>query len=203
MLCQAVAMGEQCHSTYLWGQAATGKSHLLQAVCDLACRSGLMVCYIPLLKYASLSSEILDGLDGIDIACLDDIDAIVGEATWELALFNLYNRLRDQPGSLFMTGSKGCRDLAFQLPDLTSRVSWDLVYHIQPLSDVGKISLLQKKAQQRGFTIPQDVANYLLRYAKRDMPSLLGLLDIFDQATSINKRKLTVHFVRDLLLQES
>ena len=100
-----------------------------------------------------------------------------------------------------MTGAKGPRDLAFHLQDLKSRIIWDLTYHLQPLNDKDKISLLQKRADTRSFEISAEVAAYLVKNVKRDLPSLLELLDKFDQATLAEKRKLTIPFVK-LLIQD-
>lgn len=199
MISRSIACGEIVHSIYLWGQAATGKSHLLQAVCNLASQTDLKVAYIPLRQYQELSPEMLEGLENLEIICVDDVDCIIGQEVWEQSLFHLYNLLREQNKPLFMTGSKGPRDLAFKLEDLKSRISWDLTYHLQPLSDKDKILLLRKRANTRTFEIPEEVATYLVKNVKRDIPSLLELLDKFDQATLTEKRKLTVPFVKTLL----
>ena len=196
---RSIAHGETVHSIYLWGQVATGKSHLLQAVCNLASQTAMNVAYLPLSQFAELSPEMLEGLENLSMVCIDDIDCIAGKDDWEQALFHLYNRLREQQKPLFMTGSKGPRDIAFNLEDLKSRVSWDLTYHLQPLSDKDKINLLQKRANTRTFEIPEDVAAYLVKNVKRDLPFLLELLDKFDQATLTEKRKLTIPFVKSLI----
>ena len=198
-LSRSIALGETFQSVYIWGQAAIGKSHLLQAVCNLASQADLNVAYIPLSQYAELSPEMLEGLHHLHMVCVDDIDYIVGQPEWEQALFHLYNRLRDQQRPLLMTGANGPRDLAFQLEDLKSRIIWDLTYHLQPLSDKDKISLLQKRADARSFEISAEVAAYLVKNVKRDLPSLLELLDKFDQATLAEKRKLTIPFVKSLI----
>jgi DnaA family protein len=198
-LSRSIALGETHQSVYIWGQAATGKSHLLQAVCNLASQTDLNVAYIPLSQYAELSPEMLKGLDSLHMVCVDDIDCIVGQSEWEQGLFHLYNRLRDQQRPLLMTGSKGPKDLTFQLQDLKSRIIWDLTYHLQSLNDMDKISLLQKKADTRSFEIPEEVAAYLVKNVRRDLPSLLELLDKFDQASLTEQRKLTIPFVKSLI----
>ena len=202
MISRSIALGEMVHCIYLWGQAATGKSHLLQAVCNLANlanQANVNVAYIPLSQYQELSPEMLEGLENLAMVCVDDVDCITGQDEWEQSLFYLYNRLREQHKPLFMTGSKGPRDLSFKLEDLKSRISWDLTYHLQPLSDQDKIRLLKKRANTRTFEIPEEVAAYLVKNVKRDLPSLLEMLDKFDQATLTEKRKLTVPFVKTLL----
>jgi len=201
-ICRSIALGETVQNIYLWGQAATGKSHLLQAVCNLARQHDLNIAYIPLSQHAEFSPEMLECLDHLSMVCVDDIDCIAGHEVWEQALFHLYNRLREQQKPLLMTGSTGPRDLAFQLQDLKSRVSWDLTYHLQVLSDSDKINLLQKRANTRNFEIPEEVAAYLVKNVKRDLPSLLELLEKLDQATLTEQRKLTIPFVK-LLIQDS
>ncbi len=198
-VCRSIALGETVHSIYLWGQVATGKSHLLQAVCNLASQHDQNVAYIPLSQHAEFSPELLEGLEHLAMVCVDDVECIAGQEAWEQALFHLYNRLREQQKSLLMTGSRGPRDLAFHLQDLKSRVGWDLTYHLQALSDKDKINLLQKRANTRNFKIPEEVAAYLVKNVKRDLPSLLELLDKLDQATLTEQRKLTIPFVKTLI----
>lgn len=198
-ICHNLALDDAQHSLYLWGQAAVGKSHLLHAVCNLANQSGMTAAYIPLKQQKKLSSSILDGLDNVSIICVDDIDCIAEKNIWELALFNLYNQARENHQSLLMTGSVGVRQLSFQLDDLASRIGWDLIYHLQPLSDNDKIKLLQKEADTRQFTMPTDVAMYLVRHMQRDVQSLLALLDTFDHATLSAQKKLTIPFVQSVM----
>lgn len=196
---RSTALGEVSQNIYLWGQADTGKSHLLQAVCNLASQANLNVAYIPLSQHAELSPEMLEGMENLHVVCIDDVDHIAGQDVWEQALFHLFNRMREQQKPLLMTGTQGPRDLAFELQDLKSRISWDLTYHLQPLCDQDKINLLQKRADTRTFEITEDVAAYLVKNVKRDLPTLLDLLDRFDQETLAEKRKLTIPFVKSLL----
>lgn len=197
---QDIALDNIQHSLYLWGQAAIGKSHLLHSVCNLANQSGITSAYISLKQPKNLSTSILDGLENVSIICIDDIDCIAENKIWELALFDLYNQVRENHKSLLMTGSISARQLPFQLNDLLSRISWDLIYRLQPpLSDNDKIKLLQKEAHTRQFQMPTDVAMYLVRHMQRDVQSLLALLDKFDHATLIAQKKLTIPFVQSVI----
>jgi len=46
---------------------------------------------------------------------------------------------------------------------------WDLVYRIKPLADIDKIEALQRRSHDRGFKLPREVAEYLVKRVKRDM----------------------------------
>jgi DnaA family protein len=78
-------------------------------------------------------------------------------------------------------------------------MGWDLIFHLEPLSDLEKINVLQQRAHLRGFELSDEVAEYLVKRVKRDLPSLIKLLNKFDDATLVEKRKLTVPFVKSLL----
>ena len=63
-------------NVYLWGEHGTGKSHLLQAACTLAATRDMQVIYIPLADRSQISPEMLNGIESLDMVCIDDVDAI-------------------------------------------------------------------------------------------------------------------------------
>lgn len=196
-----IVSGQESGNVYLWGAAGSGKSHLLQAVCTAAAKIELAIAYVPLREAAALSPHLLDGLEQQTLVCIDDLDAIAGNAAWEQAIFHLYNRLRDARVSLLLTARQSPRGSTIQLPDLKSRLAWDPVFHLQLPGETASLRALQKRACARGFELPPEVAAYLLKRVARDTHSLFALLDKLDRASLVAKKKLTVAFVRTLLEQ--
>jgi len=94
---------------------------------------------------------------------------------------------------------KKLRKLEVKLADLKSRLSAMLIHAIQPLSDVDKRLLIQKKAEERGLELAEEVAIFLLSRQQRDLPYLLGMLETLDQASLQAKRRLTIPFVKQVL----
>ncbi len=198
-LLKSIARGVRQTRLYLWGGTGNGISHLLQACCILADNLGRSVAYIPLREFPQLTPAMLEGLDRMVLVCIDDIDAIAGHGAWEQALFHLYNRLRDNNTSLLMGSHTNPRTLGFQLADLTSRMIWDLVYHVKPPDDADRVEALQRRAHARGFRLPGEVAEFLVKRVNRDMPNLIDLLNQLEQATLAEQRRLTIPFVRTYL----
>ena len=93
----SIADGPNESGCWLWGGAATGKTHLLQAVCE---RAGDRSVYVPLALLAEAGPGLLDGLDSRDVVCIDDNQSIAGHEDWERALFTLYNELIAAGGRL-------------------------------------------------------------------------------------------------------
>lgn len=181
---------------FFWGPDGEGKSHLLQAACN---QVGSGSVFLPLGE-PGLVPEMLDGLEQMKLVAIDNLAAIAGDAAWETALFNLYNRLRDQGrGVLIVAAEQPLASVGLQLPDLQSRLAWGLVFQLIVLSDEQKISALQQRARGRGIELNDDVANYLLRHCRRDMAGLFELLDKLDQASLAEQRRLTIPFVKTCL----
>lgn len=181
---------------WLRGGEATGKSHLLQAVCE---RAGADAVYLPLKEFTSGAPSILDGLARRRLVCLDDIGALAGNDAWELALFDLCNQLADASGTLVAAAQGAPRDCGFALPDLESRLSKLPAFRVAPLAEADRIQALQLRAAHRGLDLPTETAEYLLRRTPRDMASLYALLDHLDRQSLQAQRRLTIPFVRDVL----
>ncbi len=183
---------------WLWGSLGGGKSHLLQAVCELA---GDASVYLPISTLAEAGPAMLDGLASREVICVDDIDAVFGRSDWETALFGLCNRLFDADRPLVVSAACSSRAADIALPDLASRLRQLPVYQLQELSDAERIAALQLRARHRGLELPDDAAKYLLRRSRRDMGSLYAFLDRLDAAALRAKRRVTLPLVRDVLAE--
>jgi DnaA family protein len=186
-------------SVYLWGNAGVGKSHLLQAACRYAYEQRKTAVYLPLADFKNMTPEIFQGLEQYSVICIDDLQAIATESAWESELFHLYNRARENAAVMLFGANKRPAELAMSLQDLVSRLAWGIVWQMRELPDDGKLAALQWRAQQRGFSLPDEVGAYLMQRWPRDMHSLFALLDKLDHASLSEQRKLTIPFVRQFL----
>jgi DnaA family protein len=184
---------------WLHGPAGVGKTHLLQALCARAGAEGESAAYVPLASVASHGTESLTGLGQLSYVCIDDAEAVAGDDAWERALFQLHQQLDEQRGRLVVASASTPAALAFRLRDLASRMNGGLVLTLRVLDDDERIAALKLRASVRGFELPDDVAQYLLRHLPRDMTHLYSALDQLDVATLVEKRRLSVAFVRKVL----
>ena len=184
---------------FLWGAPATGRSHLLQALCHGRAARGDAVMYAPLEEMKAMGPEALDGCEALDWVCLDDVDAVCGAPEWERALFRLFNGLRARGRSPVMTAASSPRHLPCGLPDLQSRLAWGVVLRLRPLSEAECIDALCLRARARGMGLDGDTAGYLLRRWRRDPKALFALLEHLDTASLQAQRRLTKAFVREVI----
>lgn len=184
---------------YLWGPSGSGKSHLLQGVCQEMSQLGPS-SYLPLSLLKEWGSECLDGFEHHTLVAIDDIESIAGNRAWEEALFHLFNRIRDnQETILLIAGKFSPTTSPIKLPDLRSRLSWGLVYHIAELQDEEKVMVLQQQAKKRGFVLSSSVALFLIKRCSRHMHSLNQILEQLDSASLAAQRKITIPFIKSIL----
>jgi len=191
-----IATDSDGHGCWLWGASATGKTHLLQAVCEAA---GDRAAYMPLSMIAEAGPGILEGLSSRELVCIDDIDRVAGQPEWELALFDLCNQMVDAGSQLLVSAASTPRECPIELADLRSRLARLPVFQIHALGEDERVSALQLRSRHRGLELPNDTARYLLKRSRRDMASLYELLDKLDGEALRAKRRLTIPFVRDVL----
>jgi DnaA family protein len=184
---------------YLWGKPASGKTHLLQAACQLAADAGQDVVYLPLRELAAFGPEVLQGMEAMSLLCFDDIDAIAGDAHWERALFDTYNRARALAHHMIFSAAAAPAQCGVGLDDLVSRLGWGGVYQLQEPDDEGRLRIIQQQAQARGFAINDETGRYLLSRLPRDMQALMDFIERIDRASLEAKRKVTIPFIRDLI----
>ncbi len=186
---------------YLFGASGSGKSHLLYAACVQAQELGLTSQLLALDDFRQYSPRLFDGLEQLDLVCLDNIQAIAGDSHWQVALFDLYNRMVEQGKKLIIVADEAPTQLGISLPDLVSRLQACTSFQLRLLSDDDKQKLLQQKARLRGIELPDEVARFLFNRQQRDLRALVDILDKLDKASMVHQRKLTIPFVKDVLAE--
>jgi len=184
---------------FLWGESGTGKTHLLQAACQYQNQLDKTASYLPLNELMAFSPDMLDGMENVDLVCLDNIEAIYGNSEWEESIFNLFNRIKQLQGRLIISSASSPQQPNVTLNDLKSRLNSGLPLNLQALSDESTIKALQARAQKLGMELSHDAANYLITRFPRDLSSLWALLDKLDRASLSAQRKLTIPFLKSTL----
>jgi len=184
---------------YLFGQQGVGKSHLLHASCAFATSLSKSSLCLSFSELQYLSVEVLDGLENIDVVCLDDIQLIAGNDNWEQAVFDLFNRMSEQDRLLIISSTQSVQNSGLNLPDLASRLSWGFIEQIKVLSDEDKISAFLFRAKQRGLILQEDAVKFLFNRISRDMKCLLNCLEQLDNASIREQRKITIPFIKAVL----
>ncbi|MFO1408544.1 MAG: DnaA regulatory inactivator Hda [Steroidobacteraceae bacterium] len=182
---------------WVWGRDGSGKTHLLEAACAAAAARDGAATYID--PAAGAEPGWLEGCEGLDLVCLDSLDAIADDPAWNAAIFRLHTLMQDGPGRLLIASGAPPASLPFQLPDLRSRLLAASVHQLRELGDADLVEALRLRAARRGLELAEEGATYLLHRLPRDMHTLCAVLDRLDEASLAAQRRLTVPFLRSVL----
>ncbi len=179
----AAGQGERCF--YVWGETGSGKSHLLQAVVERARAAGQAAVYACGEVPQAAQVVAVDGVEQFDDAA-------------QIALFTLYNQMRESGGLLLVSGTQAPAFLKLR-DDLRTRLGWGLVHQVHALNDAEKAQALLQHALARGFELPSEVTTYLLRHGRRDLPALLATLNALDEHCLRLKRVASVPLLKEVM----
>lgn len=184
---------------YLCGEQGSGKTHLLNACCNTLEAQNKRVMFISLCELDALSANVFDELEAFDAVILDDINVLFENSETEIALFDLYNRLKSSEKVLIVSASDPVAKQPIGLADLRSRLGAGLLLQLLRLTDDEKMCALQSRAQDKGFFLGDDVAAYIMKRSGRNLGELFSVLEQLDDASLSAKRLLTVPFVKSVL----
>ncbi len=187
---------------YIYGASGVGCTHLLQAACHEAHGMDKRSIYLPMDEFIFHSPKLLEGMESLDLICIDNIFELAGNSRWEEAVFHLFNRVRDNGKRLLIAGNNAPTQLPINLRDLTSRLTWGIVMQINSLNDDEKIQLLCLRARLRGLDLSYDVARYILTHSSRGLHDLFEILNDLDTASLLAKRKLSLCFVKEVMQRQ-
>ena len=165
----ALTTPNEAHFIYLWGESGSGKTHLMNACLQAKTHNVVLV---------------------------DDVHLLSDTA--QINLFNQYNELKSNNGTLISAGLHAPTQMDLR-DDLATRLAWGLVYQCQALSDEDKATALKQHAFERGMKLSDEVAEYCLRYLRRDLPTLMATLDALDEWSLTMQKPVTVPMLRKLL----
>lgn len=174
---------------YLWGPAGSGKSHLLAATASLALRRR------PALLLDRPEAAALTAPPG-GLLIVDNVDSLDEAA--QIALFRIFNTARMIGLGLLLAGNAPPLQLALR-EDLRTRIGQTLIFEVKTLDDEHKAAALRRHALERGLKVEDSLVRYLLSHGRRDLPSLLAVLDHLDRATLERQRPATLPLLKEAL----
>ncbi|MFA5493842.1 MAG: DnaA regulatory inactivator Hda [Porticoccaceae bacterium] len=197
LLENAAVADSQDTAIYLWGGEGAGCSHLLQAACQRFQCHDRGAQYLPLdeLRGCDPASLLVD-LEFLPLVCIADIEAVAGDRDWEVALFSLFNRVREQGNLLLIGASCPPRELPLVLPDLQSRLAWSLVFHLPPYGEAEKAAILRFRAARLGIELGEGVIDFILSRGERSLATLMSYLARLDKASLSAQRRVTIPFIK-------
>jgi DnaA-homolog protein len=173
---------------YLWGEAGSGKSHLLQACAAQLDGAVYVSC--------GTATQLDEALIRHRLLAIDDVDLL--DETGQIALFNLFNEFSSGSGTLIVSGPAAPAALSSRR-DLATRLGSGLVFQVHRLDDAEKRAALRNRAVELGFFLSEESTTYLLTHWRRDLASLLAMLTAVDRHSLQSQRMVTLALIKEVM----
>ena len=180
---------------YVWGEEGAGKSHLLRAWVAQALDAGKKAVYID-----AAATPLTEAAFEAEYLAIDQIEKLGNEE--QALLFAVFNRFRNSGKGFLLLSSEHTPQQPVIREDLRTRMAYCLVYEVKPLTDQEKIDALVSMAAARQVTIDPEIFEYLLNHWRRDMDSLMQMLDTLDNYAVTMGKRITLPLLRQLLKQQ-
>ena len=182
------------------GAAGSGKSFLMQAICNELSSSGKQFAFMPMSKAINMGVEIFQNLASLDAVCIDDLQLILSKGEWEIALFNLINECQQSGCSMILSlgGNQSLEEIA-QLPDLLSRIKRMEFMKLQAVQDEFLNQALDFVSQQLDINLEKSELEFLLKHQTREFSLLVDNLIALDKQAASLKRKITIPLIKETL----
>ena len=187
---RAIAVPGGFDMIYVWGPPGSGRSHLLAAVAQESAPRRPTA----LLAGTAVGTDLTVPPGGLVI--IDDVETLSADA--QQALFRTFNSARLVGLSLLLSGPVPPLHLELR-EDLRTRIGQALIYEVKALDDDEKSAALRRHAMLRGMRVEDGLVQYLLRHGRRDLPSLMAVLDGLDRASLEQKRPATLPLLREVM----
>ena len=184
---------------FLYGIAGTGKTFLLQSLCNHYTDCEKTSLFIPLNEVKEYGAGFLDSLEELDLICIDQIDSIAGDDIWEVAIFNLINNCLSSKCRLIFCSRLNPSSINFNLKDLFSRIK--RIDHIElfPVSENKLRDALRFITDLRSLEIGDSEINYLMTHSTRSITSILEIIDELDLLSLKLKRRITIPLIKEFI----
>ena len=182
------------------GEEGSGKSFLMQAICNELSSAEKQFAFIPMKKAFNMGVEIFQNLGSLDAVCIDDLQLILANQDWETALFNLINECQQSNCTLMLSlGGTQPLDESIILPDLLSRIKRMEFIALHAVQDEFFNQAIDFVAQQLDIKIEEAELEFLLKHQTRIFSLLVeNIITLDNQAASL-KRKITIPLIKETL----
>jgi len=180
---------------YLWGEAGSGKTHLLAALANTLREQGTAVGWLDASRHAAPTFQASWGA-----VILDDCHfyTTAQQQTAFNWFVNAIATADGQPRRVLAAGNAPPALLALR-DDLRSRLCWGQTFQLQTLREADRRAVLRNEADARGVLLTPEAVDFMLTHFSRDLSSLMQLLDQLDRYALQTRRAITVPLIKSML----
>ena len=216
---QAVASrpGQAYNPLYIYGGVGLGKTHLLHAIANsmLLHAPETRILYVSSEKFTNefvaavkegRGKEFKERYRNVDLLLIDDIQFIGGKEQTQEEFFHTFNELHQESKQVVLTSDRTPKQIPSLEDRLRSRFEWGMIVDISPPDLETRAAILQAKAQEKNFYLPDDIANQIAIAVQSNIRELEGILNkvvAYHELKRLDPTKQTVQSILDSIETQS
>lgn len=217
-LAAAEAPGAAYNPLFIWGKVGLGKTHLMHAIGNYVQnkRTDMKILYV---SAETFTNDFISAIRNksfafedfraryrkLDVLMIDDVQFLgIGDkgATQE-ELFHVFNTLYNAKKQIVISCDSPPKEINGIEERLVSRFGCGLVADIQPPDLETRMAILQQKAEDKKYSIPQDVILFIAQNIPSNIRELEGALNKTVACSEFNNEPMVIEnvslWLKDLL----
>ncbi len=201
--------GVSYNPLFIYGGVGLGKTHLMHAVGNLMVSRGkTRVKYLHSERYVremvkSLQTGTINDFKShyrsLDALLIDDIQFFAGKDRSQEEFFHTFNSLIEAGQQIILTSDRYPKEINGVEERLKSRFGWGLTVSLEPPELETRVAILNTKAEQSGFTLPDDVSFFIAKHIVSNVRELEGALRRVIANSEFTGKPITMDFAKDAL----
>jgi chromosomal replication initiator protein len=195
---------------FIYGGVGMGKTHLMHAIGRslLDNFNGMRIVYTTSERFINLMIQCIrtDQMSrfhrhfrSADVLLIDDIQFLAGKERTQEEFFYTFNELYDHQKQIVISSDSQPKHVPGLVERLRSRFEWGLMVDVQPPDLETKMAILDKKAEQEGVLLPEDVRVFIATRTKSNVRELEGALVKLIAYSSVSKAPITLGMAEQVL----
>jgi chromosomal replication initiator protein len=202
--------GTSFNPLVIYGGTGLGKTHLMHALGNhaLAIGKANRIAYVSSEKFtvdfveaiqSDTVAEFSHFYRSMDLLVVDDIQFFAGKEKTQDSFFHTFNALYQLGKQIVLSSDVPPKELKGLDERLISRFQCGLTADIQPPDLETRIAILQKKSQDNGLELPQEIIDFIAANVTKNIRELEGVLISMLARASLENRELSTDLAKDVL----
>jgi chromosomal replication initiator protein len=135
----------------------------------------------------------------VDVLIVDDVQFFSGKEKTQEEFFHIFNALHQAGKQIVLSADRPPREIDGIEERLLSRFQWGLSADVQPPGLETRIAILQRKAEDDGIDLDQDVIEFIAHNIESNIRELEGALIRLLAHATLHQRELDLDLAKEVL----